>query len=153
MIFNLPDDPGKFGAIRRHDIHTGIDLYCNEGAAVYAIERCRVTQIIPFTGPAAESPWWNETWAIVVAGELGYILYGEILPNPFLKVGQQISEGYRLGWVEKVLKHDKGRPMTMLHLELYDRDMEPVWWDLNTPQPEGLLDPTKLIINLMSSNE
>ena len=34
----LPDEPGLFGAVRKFDIHTGIDLYCEISTDVVAVE-------------------------------------------------------------------------------------------------------------------
>lgn len=34
----LPDGPGRFGAVRKHDVHTGIDLYTYPGMPVLAVE-------------------------------------------------------------------------------------------------------------------
>jgi hypothetical protein len=44
-----------------------------------------------------------------------------------------------------VLKKDKGLPMTMLHVELYEKGArEAVIWGLGDNQPQTLLDPSKL---------
>jgi len=37
-ILPVDNSQGLFGAIRKHDIHTGIDLYCEKHDIVYAIE-------------------------------------------------------------------------------------------------------------------
>jgi murein DD-endopeptidase MepM/ murein hydrolase activator NlpD len=64
-----------------------------------------------------------------------------------VKVGQEVVAGDILGVVTRVLKVDKGRPMSMLHLELRvsgnTADIE--WLDPDA-QPEGLLDPTPLLL-------
>ncbi len=57
--------------------------------------------------------------AIMIEGESGVILYGETY-EPSLKVGDKVSEGQQIGNVKRVLKKDKGLPMTMLHIELYE---------------------------------
>lgn len=139
----LPDEPGQFGARRRFDRHTGVDLYCNPGTPVLAVERGQVTSIVPFTGTHAESPWWAETWAALVAGKTGVVVYGEI--STTLKVGDRIAQGDVLGHVLPVLRTFKGRPMVMLHLELMDHTREPYWWRLEDPQPDHLHDPTPLL--------
>lgn len=71
---------GYFGAIRKYDIHTGIDIYCNSGCKVLAVESGVVKNVEIFTGPTAGSPWWNETRAIWVEGESGVVVYGEVDP-------------------------------------------------------------------------
>lgn len=141
--FSLPSPCGEFGAIRKHDIHTGIDLYCNSGVHVYAIEAGIVVANRDFTGVGADSPWWNDTEYLVVSGASGFILYGEI--STPLSVGTVVREGEVLGSVVTVLKKNKGKPMTMLHLELYSKFNEPVLWGLGLDKPNELLDITPLI--------
>lgn len=158
MIWPLPDcyadvptapDPGAFGAVRKFDIHTGIDLYCDEGQPVLAIESGTVVAVIPFTGEHADSPWWHNTWALVVEGNSGAFLYGEIEPREGLGVGSTVVAGELLGTVMTVLKKDKGLPMTMLHLELYDtwegRNDAAVWF-IGEEVPKGLENPTQDLI-------
>lgn len=138
---------GSFGAKRKYDRHTGIDLYCAEGTEVFAIESGTVTRIDQFTGEKVGSPWWNDTFYVGICGISGYVLYGEIKPNPNLKPGARVNKGDLLGTVMKVLKKDKGRPMSMLHLELYSIPiMEPIEWKLNEPRERWLLDPTTLLV-------
>lgn len=136
---------GSFAAVRKHDIHTGIDLYCSPGTEVYAVEAGKVALIGPFTGVSGNCPWWNDTWCVGVLGLSGFIVYGEIEPS--VELGMEITEGQLIGKVLQVLKKDKGLPMSMLHLELYTRVMEPAVWELDKPIPEGLLDPTLLVFN------
>lgn len=146
----LPPHAGAFAAVRLHDIHTGSDLYCNKGDEVFAIEAGTVVRLVHFTGALTEppSPWWNDTMAVMVAGESGTLLYGEIVPREGLAVGDKLAEGDIIGTITPVLKKDKGKPMNMLHFELYAHGFveEPVWWLLNQPQPNGLLDPTELLL-------
>jgi hypothetical protein len=103
--------------------------------------------VIPFTGPHAGSPWWQDTFAVLVSGSNGVINYGEIRPRPDLKAGLQVKEGELLGEVITVLTKDKGRPMTMLHLELYSAgSSDVVEWKCGAPKPESLQDPTSLLL-------
>jgi hypothetical protein len=139
----LPDAPGQFGATRRLDRHTGVDLYCEPGTTVLAVEGGVVASIVPFTGAHADSAWWNETWAVLVAGVSGVVVYGEISTQH--KVGAEIKQGDSVGHVIPVLKKFKNRPMVMLHLELMDQVREPYWWPLDEPQPAHLLDPTSFL--------
>jgi len=140
-------DLGAFGVVRKYDVHTGVDLYCNEGDPVHAIEDGVIIAIKPFTGEIAGFPWWNDTWAIAVAGPSGIINYGEINPCDF-EEGDVVKEGTLLGHVIPVLKEDKGKvPSTsMLHVELY-KNYQGGWveWSLNTPQPSRLLNPTYIL--------
>ena len=146
-------DLGAFGTVRRFDIHTGIDLYCKEDAAVSSIEEGVVVAVEKFTGEHAGSPWWNNTWAVLVEGPSGVICYGEIVPS--VEVGQRVHMGGLLGHVTPVLKKDKGvTPVTMLHFELYEEGTrESVWWRLGEPCPENLKDPTSLLKKLLSANQ
>lgn len=137
---------GMFGATRKYDIHTGIDLYCEENDRVYSEVDGVVHKIHPFTGAIANSPWWNDTYAVQILYDNFILLYGEITPKSTLKVGQQIKKGQWIGNVKTVLKKDKGLPMTMLHCELYNKkyDGEGVIWNLGEQKPEYLIDPTML---------
>lgn len=148
-LANLPVNghPGAFGTVRRYDVHTGVDLYCPANTPVLAVEEGEVVLINLFTGPAAGSPWWQETSFIAIKGASGVVVYGELTPK--VKIGQKVSAGELVGEVKQVLTKDKGKPMTMLHLELYSQVMEPVIWHLSEQQPMGLLDPTKLLISAL----
>lgn len=142
LITQSPAD-ARFGSVRKYDVHTGQDLYCEPGTTVVACEDGVVTAIEFFTGPRAESPWWHETHAVLVEGTSGTILYGELTPAATLVVGNAITRGQEIGRVATVLTEDKGRPMTMLHMELYTHNHEGgMWWKLGEDQPATLLDPT-----------
>lgn len=143
--------PGSFGYVRKNHIHEGVDLYAEEGDAVIAIEDGKVLKIIPFTGEITNTPWWNNTYAIFIEHN-GYILnYGELIPTEQLKEGDSIKAGQVIGHIRTVLLKDKGRPMAMLHLEMYKTTAtSPVSeWPLNTEQPEHLIDPTPLLKSLI----
>lgn len=136
--------PGSFAAIRKHDIHTGVDLYCNPGQKVVAVEDGIVVAIENFTGPNANppSPWWNDTKAVLIEGQSGVVCYGEIEPLSYIKIGVKIECGDLIGSVQEVLKEDKGKPTSMLHFELYDvGTRESVIWELGKSQPSNLKDP------------
>lgn len=150
--------PGSFGHRRKHDVHTGIDLYCVEGTLVFPVEPGSVVDIIPFTGPKAACPsfpdqsWWNDTSAVLVQGKSGLVVYGEIKPDPDLEIGQKVW-GQPLGTVIPVLPKGKERPdipghsRAMLHLELWScqEDCNAVGgiWKLTEPKPNGLQNPTR----------
>ncbi len=138
---------GAFGVTRKHHIHEGVDLYCMPGDFVFAMEPGIVTKVEAFTGEHAGSPWWENTWAVHVGGPSGVIVYGEITPSALAWPGFEIEEGHLIGFVKPVLKEDKGRPTSMLHLELHQPyTRETVAWDLGAPRPETLLDPTPLLL-------
>lgn len=143
------DNSGAFGTIRKYDIHSGIDLYCNPGDTVHAIECGTVVGIIDFTGEKAESPWWNDTRAVLVEGASGVFAYGEITEREGLKIGDDIECGDVIGQVVTVLKHDKGLPMTMLHIELYEhKHRDVLWWKLGESKPDPLMDPTNILLEI-----
>ncbi len=135
--FELPHAQGRFGVRRKHDRHTGVDLYCDPGEPVYAMDPGVVVQVGVFTGEAVGSPWWNETNYVAIRNVHLIIVYGEISSN--LQVGDHVVRGQKIGRVVRVLKHDKGLPTTMLHLELYNEKFDgPVDWSLDAEQPESL---------------
>ncbi len=142
--------PGAFGAVRRHHRHEGVDLYALDGDPVAAIEAARVALIAPFTGPEAGSPWWEPTWALLAQDESGLWNYGEILPDPRLRVGDPLRPGDPVGRVRRVLRRDKGRPMSMLHLERYAPGASS-WigvWPREAERPALLLDPSARLLAL-----
>lgn len=142
------DELGAFGVTRKHDMHTGVDLYCNEGDEVHAMCDGQIVAIEWFTGPSVQMPWWNDTQAIAIRSYFGTINYGEVKVNTDFKVGDNVKAGDLIGWVTPVLKKDKGKvPSTsMLHMELYT-DYMGDWalWGVGKPQPSNLLDPTPML--------
>lgn len=140
----LAPHPGAFGVRRKFHSHEGIDLYCSEGTPVYSVEPGEIVEIIPFTGKLVNSPWWNDTMAVLVEGASGVVVYGEIIP--VVQVGEKLDCGALIGHVKQVLTKDKGRPMAMLHLELHSKGARdaPEWVD---ERPDTLLDPTEHLLN------
>lgn len=144
----LPElgEPGAFGTVRKHDIHTGVDLYAPKETLIYTMEAGTVVAVEAFTGEHADSPWWNDTWAILIEGVSGVIVYGE-LDHCHLQVGDSLWENELVGWIEPVLKKDKGvTPTGMLHIELHVHGTTKTsWWRHGEDRPESLLDPTELL--------
>mmetsp|Transcript_7597 Transcript_7597/g.11280 ORF Transcript_7597/g.11280 Transcript_7597/m.11280 type:complete len:175 (+) Transcript_7597:19-543(+) len=143
--------PGRFGAIRKHDIHTGVDLYCEENDVVYAVESGIVINVEDFTGPKAGSDWWLDTEAVLVKGPSGMICYGEL--KSLVKKGDTIKSGDQLGLIRPVLKTHKkrddipGHSRCMLHIELYeDKAIESVEWPLSSSMPSTLKDITPFLL-------
>lgn len=149
-IHEIPigDELGAFGVTRKHDIHTGVDLYCKQGDEVFSMEEGVVVNIGFFTGPTVNMPWWNDTEAIAILGESGIINYGEVMCYDTLSVGDKVHEGELIGWAIPVLKIDKGKvpSTTMLHVELYN-EYNGEWslWEVGAKQPKNLLNPTTLL--------
>lgn len=139
---------GDFAFRRSFYHHPGIDLYCDYDQEVVAIEDGIITNIEIFTGPNAnpKSPWWNETFSIMIEGASGAIGYCELLPLPHLKIGYKVKEGEIIATIIPVLKKDKGNGTTMLHLEHYvPGTKDHVTWVLDTEKPKELLNPRGLL--------
>jgi murein DD-endopeptidase MepM/ murein hydrolase activator NlpD len=136
--------PGAFGVVRKHHVHEGVDLYCPSGTEVRAVEAGRVVEVLPFTGALAGLPWWLDTEAVLVEGASGVVLYGEI--SAAVAVGAELQAGDLVGNVTRVLRNDKGRPTSMLHLELHvPATRALVEWYAETGRPASLCDPTSML--------
>lgn len=145
----LPPHPGAFGVRRKHHSHEGVDLYVPQGTPVRAVEAGTIVAIKPFTGPHAGLDCWLDTWAIFVSGASGTVVYGEVAAHT--KVGQMVVAGELLGVVIRVLRHDKGRPMSMLHLELRGHgNTDDIEWLDHENRPAALLDPTPFLLKSVS---
>ncbi|MEX3983985.1 peptidoglycan DD-metalloendopeptidase family protein [Paraburkholderia sp. EG287A] len=138
--------PGAFGVRRRFHTHEGVDLYVPEGTAVTAVEDGVVVAVKPFTGPHAGPTLahWLDTWAVFVEGPSGVVVYGEI--EPCCTEGSYVRAGDCLGHVLTVLRHDKGRPRSMLHLELHVAGSRKApEWLVHDERPAVLRDPTPFL--------
>lgn len=144
----LQDHPGAFGVKRTHHVHEGVDLYCLEGTEVTAVEPGKVVAVLPFTGPKAGMEWWLDTDVILVEGPSGVVAYGEM--SPCVKEGDAIEAGDLLGHVARVLRNDKGRPTSMLHIELHAPGTRecPEWV---RQRPGTLRDPTPFLLGAVST--
>lgn len=141
-------EPGAFGAIRKFDIHEGVDIYTHADAPVYAVEDGVVTAVYEFTGKNANCSWWNPTWCVKVEGKSGVVTYGE-LSKPTIEVGEGVLGGVTVvGHVTPVLRPEKYRPdirnhsVAMLHLELRTETCHLDGWQLDGNRDKRLLDPT-----------
>lgn len=159
--WEFPKNPQNlFGAERKYDRHTGIDIFAPVGTIVYPLHEGKVVQIGWFTGANSvpPSPWWNDTKYVIVAFTrdipnplFGYIeaitdyaLYGEL--EPLVEVGQLVDQQTELGVIQRVLKNDKGNPVSMLHFEMYRFLPEhPMFWYKGEPCPHTLLNPTSYL--------
>ena len=142
-------EPGAFGAIRKFDIHEGMDIYTHDGADVYPVEEGVVTAVYEFTGKNANCDWWNPTWCIKVQGKSGVVTYGELAkPRDGIQVGKKVYPCISIGHVTPVLKPEKYRPdirnhsVAMLHLELRTETCHLDGWKLDGQRDKKLLDPT-----------
>lgn len=162
-VLKIPvgNHPGSFGAVRKHDRHCGVDLYCLDGDPVEAVEDGEVVAVEDFTGSKAGCGWWLDTMAVKVEGASGVVCYGEIQPCSDIKVGKIIGQGEMIGTVTPVLPPHKLRTdipchsCSMLHLQLYkhgvlhkqNRD-----WGLSSEMPEEVLDPTPYLMSAYGDN-
>ena len=143
---------GDFAYRRSFYHHPGVDIYCSLGQEVVAIEDGVVVNLENFTGPNAvpTSPWWNETFSIMIEGKSGVLGYCELKPLDHIKIGAFIKEGEVIATIVPVLKKDKGVGQNMLHLELYKSETkEHVTWLLDSEKPEELLNPRELLENII----
>lgn len=135
--------PGGFGARRKNDVHTGVDLYTNEGEPVYAVEDGVVVAVEHFTGEWDGTPWWNNTDCVLVEGRSGVVCYGEVSSK--VQISTVICAGTHMANVVRVLKEGKERPdihghrTSMLHLELYSHGTRKPALSLSP----AVLDPTQ----------
>ena len=141
-------EPGAFGAIRKFDIHEGVDIYTHDGADVHAVEDGVVTAVYEFTGKNANCSWWNPTWCVKVEGKSGVVTYGE-LSKPTIEIGECVLGGVTVvGHVTPVLRPTKYRPdirnhsVAMLHIELRTETCHLDGWQLDGNRDKLLLDPT-----------
>lgn len=141
----LAPHPGAFGVKRKHHYHEGLDIYVPTSTPVMAVEEGEVIAVRQFTGPELGHPWWNKTYAVWVQGPSGVVVYGEIAPHT--QVGAKVIAGSLLGVVVPVLIKDKGRPLSMVHLELHeDGSTEAPEWLIDVPRPAVLRDPTPFLL-------
>ena len=162
--------PGSFGSIRKHDTHTGVDLYGKEGDLVSAVEGGIVVGVIDFTGSKVldndgnPMDWWNDTKAVLVKGVSGIVVYGEIDPWYTSIAGRFVGRGHIIGKIKAVLPKEKIRKdiphhsNAMLHIEVYtteqaEKDFRWQTWELNSEMPKGLIDPTPFLKNMKNHYE
>lgn len=147
--------PGAFGFIRVNHIHEGIDVYLPEGTEVLSPLSGYCLGIIKFTGESVGSPWWNETEAIIIDGGDELWLFGELVISDKVRVGDWINEGDLIGCVTCVLKKDKGRPKSMVHIQCHEKNTgETQWreaWNINEKKPWHLKNPTEQVIQWLGN--
>jgi hypothetical protein len=117
------------------------------------MEAGKIISIEWFTGPSISMPWWNDTRAVYVEGNTGVFNYGEIQELPHLKIGDFVDQGAVLGSVLNVLRKYKGRPMSMLHVELYDHGYVDDWgeWKIGYPKPAHLRNPAPYLLSIQNT--
>ena len=147
--------PGAFAFVRKGSKHTGLDLYTDLHAKVWAVEDGEVVGVEKFTGEWDNSPWWNNTQCVLVKGASGVVNYGEINPDPVLIKGSKIKRGQFIGSVLRVIKEGRdhyeipGWRPTMLHIELYNHDVLKASEGF---QEKILHDPTPFLLATNNTN-
>lgn len=147
--------PGAFLTKRKHHTHTGVDLYCEDGQTVIAVEAGTIVGIEQFTGEQQKTPWWNNTDCVLIEGASGVVCYGEIDVSMGRNVGRRIERGEMIGGVKRVLKEGKERPdieghsTSMLHMEIYKHGIYRAFEEVgdNKSDWNDLIDPTPFLIN------
>jgi phosphopantothenoylcysteine decarboxylase len=150
--------PGAFLTKREHHTHTGVDLYTKDGQTVYAVEDGVIVGMEPFTGAIDNSPWWEDTWCILVEGESGVVCYGELHKDHDVRhIGDKVKQGCSIGNVKKVLKRDKpkegvrGHSTSMLHIEIYKHGIKRAFEEQgdNKSDWNDLIDPTPYLLHAL----
>ncbi len=148
-IRSIVDHPGWFGSQRKYDIHSGVDLYCGGEVDVYPFEPGVVVNMGLFTGEDAGCGWWNDSYFVAIKGESGVIVYGEIMVDGGISIGDNVGVDCIIGNVTRILKNKPksqiiGHSMYMLHVELLnDGEVEPCeGWKKGSKCPKGIKDPS-----------
>lgn len=154
--------PRAFGAVRKYDVHVGVDLVAKPRTSVFSVLDGYVEAIVDFTGPEAGSPWWESTEAVIVrlVQSQVCVLYGEVCASRGLRAGALLRRGGFVGTVARARRRETLclllglAPSAMLHLELWESPAavraryagalarQPNDWPKDGVQPVGLLDPT-----------
>ncbi|MDZ7723531.1 MAG: M23 family metallopeptidase [candidate division KSB1 bacterium] len=93
---------GRFWENRQDRFHCGMDLYAPPSSPVYAMETGRIVSIHPFTSPRILA-YWNNTIAVVLEGESGYLYKYAELDSANVSAGARVQRGDMLGKVGSVL--------------------------------------------------
>lgn len=141
--------PGCFGSPRYGEKrHTGVDLYSKDCCPVVAVEDGTIVGIEPFTGKIDNSPWWKDTYCILVEGESGVVCYGEVTGEMHKGVGCTLRRGEFFTCVKRVILEGNERyeidgwQPAMLHLELYPHGQ----YNASNGFEDFLIDPTPFLL-------
>jgi murein DD-endopeptidase MepM/ murein hydrolase activator NlpD len=143
--------PAAFGARRKYNIHTGVDLFCEHMQPLASVEDGIVVAIKNFSKNKNKSPWLNKTKAILIEGESGVVAYCNVSERPGLQVGDLVDAGEIIGNVIRINKKKRRKDICMLHLELYEKGTtKRVTWSCNYPKPKHLKDPSPHLIKILT---
>lgn len=164
-ITSRQEKSGFFWEDRGDRYHCGLDFYAPFKSHVFAIESGQIVSIHPFTSPRM-IPYWNDTIALVLEGESGYLYKYAELDSVDVNISDHVKAGDILGRVGRVLKKeniDKTSPVyiqqlihsnhaSMLHFEVYRH--RPFVLDsycggnlFSESKPENLCDPAAVCLD------
>ncbi len=146
--------PAAFGARRKYNLHTGIDLFCENMQPLASVEAGKIVSIGDFSNQKDKSPWLNRTRVILIEGQTGVVAYCNVIEKPGLRVGRAVTAGEIIGNVIRINKKRRKNDICMLHLELYKPGTRKrVIWSYNFPKPPQLLDPGKYLLGIITDNQ
>lgn len=142
---------GAFGVKRKYHTHEGIDLYCKDGTEVLSLTDGIIIDKGWFTGTLAGSSWWRDTQYVSIQTDNYVFVYGEIISS--LNIGDRVFIGDTIGNVKEVLIKNKGRPKSMLHLEVYESKFYTSPKEWINERPLGLIDPLVVLRDLIKESK
>jgi hypothetical protein len=146
--------PAGFGARRKYNLHTGIDLFCEHMQPVASVEAGTIISLKDFSKRKNKSPWLNRTRVILIEGKTGVSAYCNVIERKGLKVGDEVRSGEIIGNVVRLNKKKRRKDVCMLHLELYAKGTRKrVTWSYNFPKPPQLLDPSKHLLGIITDSQ
>lgn len=141
-----------FGTSRSGDdglkrLHSGIDLFGDEGDIVRSMEDGEILAALPFH---------HGTFAVYVLNDSGIIVnYGEVDPQSLdeFDIQRGTDTGQRVTAGQPIARVGKMREESMLHLETYseaatldDIRQGKLRWPRNESAPPNLLDPSRYLV-------
>lgn len=142
----------SMGARETHDqshLKCGVDLNCDSGTSVYAVESGNIVSIETFFNNK-KRPWISSSKAVLVEGPNGVVCYGNVAVNNNLKIGAQIKQGDAIGTVVSYYKKEQNKGTSRLRIELYRfGTIKRPKWRIGKPPPKNLLNPTSLLMPLI----
>lgn len=124
--------------------HCGVDLFCDEGDPVKAMEGGVVVNSYPFVaGKRADGSRFKVSCLLVKSDSNGQVInYAEVDHDSMAaKVGDRVEVGQQLATVGKM------RRSSMLHVEIYAAgETRNRRWKQSARRPKTLLDPTAYLL-------
>lgn len=146
--------PSGFGARRKYNLHTGVDLFCDHNQPLASVEDGIIIGIRNFS--KKKVPWLNQTRVILIEGKTGVVAYCNVKEREGLRVGDEVLAGEIIGNVIRINKKKKKnkKDLCMLHLELYSPGTKKrAKWSYNFPKPPQLLNPTQHLLDIITDSQ